>query len=165
MLTTTPRRRTRARASVLITLGLAASLTACGNEAKKADAPELTPLTSTSAKTGKPGATPALRTACIDTNHAIVSTNDKWNKAVDSRKDADLKSASQSMSSLVTTLRQKGKDSGNGTFKKKAETVASKVEVLRDAKTPSKTIDTSTYNGSVNDLTSYCTQMFPGATS
>ena len=81
-----------------------------------------------------------------------------------SRKAADLIKASTSMGKLAHELREQGKKYGNASFKQKADAVAKKVGTLTKAKTPSKTVDTNTYNDAVDDLTSYCGQMFPSAT-
>lgn len=144
-------------------LGLAVTLAACGNANSDDSSPTVT-TSSSSTNTGKPGATPALRAACIDSNEKVVSANSTWNKAVDSRKEADLTKASASMGNLAKDLREQGKKSGNASFKQKTDTVATKVDALTKAKTPSKTVDTNTYNDAVDDLTSYCGQMFPAAT-
>ena len=144
-------------------LGLAVTMAACGS-ANSDDASPTVTTSSATTNAGKPGATPALRAACIDTNDKIVSANSTWNKAVDSRKAADLSKASTSMGKLADELREQGKKSGNASFKHKADAVAKKVDTLTKAKTPSKTVDTNTYNDAVDDLTSYCGQMFPSAT-
>ena len=158
--TRTPRRSAPAAVAAL---GLGLTLAACGNSSQNADTPDVA-TSSSSVNTGKPGATKALRSACIGSNDRIVSANDAWNKAVDSRKAADLSKASTSMGKLADELREQGKKSGNASFKQKADTVAKKVDTLTKAKTPSKTVDTNTYNDAVDDLTSYCGQMFPSAT-
>lgn len=156
-------RTRRTLPAVAASLGLAVTMAACGNANSDDSSPTVT-TSSASTNTGKPGATPALRAACIDSNEKVVSANSTWNKAVDSRKEADLAKASDSMATLAKDLREQGKKSGNASFKQKAETVATKVDTLTKAKTPSKTVDTNTYNDAVDDLTSYCSQMFPAAT-
>lgn len=61
-------------------------------------------------------------------------------------------------------MRKAGTDSGDDTFKTKANAVATQVETLAKAGKPSKSVDTTAYNNSVDDLTSYCSTMFPQAT-
>lgn len=155
--TRTPRRSAPAAVAAL---GLGLTLAACGNSSQNADTPDVA-TSSSSVNTGKPGATKALRSACIGSNDRIVSANDAWNKAVDSREDADLAAAATTMTKLAESLRQQAEASKNASFRTKAETTATKVEVLTKAKTPTKTVDTDGYNRAVNDLTAYCSQMFP----
>lgn len=157
----TPRARRRVVTALAATLSVAATLTACGNGNSDDSSPD---VSASSTNTGKPGATKALRSACVETNDEVVDANTTWNKAVDSRSAADLTKATQSMNDLATTLREQGKSSGNATFKAKAEKVATNVTSLTKAKTPSKTVDTTTYNDAVDDLTAYCAQMFPAST-
>lgn len=157
----TPRVRRRVLTTAAASLTLAAGLAACGNGNGNDSSPS---VSASSTNTGKPGATKALRSACIASNDKVVDANATWNKAVDSRSSADLAKASQAMGDLATDLREQGKNSGNAGFKTKAEKVASNVDALTKAKTPSKTVDTTTYNDAVDDLTAYCGQMFPAST-
>lgn len=158
-----PIRARRVLTATAASLGLAATLAACGN-ANGSDSSPSVSASSSSTNTGKPGATKALRTACIDTNDKVVAANATWNKAVDSRKAAELTKATASMSTLASDLREQATKSGNASFKQKADKVATNVDSLTKAKTPSKTVDTTTYNDAVDELTAYCGQMFPAAT-
>lgn len=139
--------------------GLTLMLGACGNSGDDTSVQ----VTQSSSVTGKPGATLALRKACISTNNKVVAANAQWNAAVDSRKDADLTKATQAMGSLADSLRTAGKDSGDASFKEKAEKAAGQVDALTKSSKPAKTVDTTSYNSAVDDLTSYCSAMFPQA--
>jgi len=139
--------------------GLTLTLGACGNSG---DDPSVQVSQSSSAS-GKPGATLALRKACISSNSQVVSANAAWNDAVDSHKDADLQKATKTMGSLADSLRSDGKQSGDASFKKKADAAAAQVDALKKAEKPAKTVDTTPYNSAVEDLTSYCSTMFPQA--
>lgn len=141
-------------AGVLVVLG------ACGN-GSGSDAPTAATVSASSTTSGKPGATQALRTACVTTNDEIVKANSAWNAAVDSRKSADLSKATTTMTALAKTLRTAGTDAHDTTFETRAGKVAAQVDALVKAEKPAKTVDTTTYNDTVDDLTAYCTSMFP----
>lgn len=152
-------RPTRTLSVIGACAGLTLTLGACGNSGDDTSVK----VTQSSSVSGKPGATLALRKACISTNNKVVSANATWNAAVDSHKDADLAKATQTMGSLADSLRTAGKDSGDASFKKKAEAAADQVDALKKSDKPAKTVDTTTYNSAIDDLTSYCSTMFPQA--
>lgn len=116
---------------------------------------------STDAVRTMPGATRALRVACIDVNNSLADTNPVWNTAARTKTKDDLDKATNAMKGLAAQARSSADDSGNKTFAKKARNLADQATALSNR--TDTHLSTADYNAASNDVIGYCAGMFPKA--